>query len=208
MTTLTTRPVLAPLHAEALALIAPLVAGIRVDRLDLPTPCAGWPLRRLLAHLIGQQYGFAAAARGDGADLAVWADRPVAAGPGAALSVLAGFADSATELVGAFAAAEARGALFALPQVLPGHGFPAAQAIGFHLLDTLVHGWDLAATLGVPFDCPPELAELTLRIAEQVPSDAGSRGPGHAFAPVRPGGAGAPFDGALLLLGRDPHWRP
>ncbi|GAB2737910.1 TIGR03086 family metal-binding protein [Kitasatospora kifunensis] len=195
-------------HARALALIAPLVAAVQPDQLELPTPCAGWPLRRLLAHLIGQQYGFARAARGRGADPAGWADHPVAAGPGAALAALAGSADSASQLVDAFAAAEAQDATLALPEIRPGHLFPATQAIGFHLLDTLVHGWDLAATLGVPFDCPPDLAELLLWIAEQVPVDPEVRGPGRAFAPVRPVGADSPFDRALLLLGRDPRWRP
>ncbi|MEZ0015015.1 TIGR03086 family metal-binding protein [Kitasatospora sp. GAS206B] len=205
---MTTPTTLAPAHARALALAAPVVAAIRPEHLDLPTPCGDWALRRLLAHVIGQQYGFAAAARGQGADPAVWADRPLVAGPGAAGAALAAFADSASELAEAFAAAEATGATVELPEILPGHAFPATQAIGFHLLDTLVHAWDLAVTIGLPFELGPDLAALLLNIAELVPNDPAARAPGRAFAPVRPATTEATaLEQALLLLGRDPHWQ-
>ncbi|MGF1430418.1 TIGR03086 family metal-binding protein [Kitasatospora sp. LaBMicrA B282] len=206
---MTSPTLLAPAHADALALAAPVLATIRPDQLDGPTPCAGWTLRRLLEHLIGQQYGFAAAARGRGADPGVWADRSFATGPGAALAALAAFADSGRELVEVFAAAEAAGGTLELPEILPGHAFPAAQAIAFQLLDTLVHAWDVAVAVGVPFTVPAEQAALLLRIAEQVPADPDARRPGRAFAPVRAGAEGAaPFERALLLLGRDLEWRP
>ncbi|WP_329566273.1 TIGR03086 family metal-binding protein [Kitasatospora sp. NBC_01266] len=210
---MTTPTALAPAHARALALAAPVVAAIRPEHLARPTPCAGWTLRRLLAHVIGQQYGFAAAARGRGGDPAVWADHPLAAGPDAALGALAAFTGSGRELTEAFAAAEATGATVELPEILPGHAFPATQAIGFHLLDTLVHAWDLAVTIEVPLEIPPDLAGLLLRIAELVPADPAARAPGRAFAAVLPGATGAGGAGAgaveraLLLLGRDPHWK-
>jgi uncharacterized protein (TIGR03083 family) len=58
-------------------------AGSLVDRIgpaDLarPTPCAGWDLRALLAHLIGQNHGFAEAV--DGAAIGVDA-RPARPSP-------------------------------------------------------------------------------------------------------------------------------
>ncbi|WP_051970031.1 TIGR03086 family metal-binding protein [Kitasatospora azatica] len=207
-------------HAQALALVAPVVAAVRREHLGRPTPCAGWDLRRLLEHLIGQQYGFAAAARGDGERPGVFADRPLPDAPGVAFTALAGFADSAAELVESFEAAETTGRAFALPEIRRGVDFPATHAIGFHLLDTLVHGWDLAVTLDLPFDCPPELARPLLRVAQQVPADPATRAPGRSFAPVLPeaGTAGTaeateipdaagPFEQALRLLGRDPAWR-
>ncbi|NUP16952.1 MAG: TIGR03086 family protein, partial [Streptomyces sp.] len=36
------------------------------------TPCAGWTLRRLVAHMAAQHRGFAAAARGVGGEPAHW----------------------------------------------------------------------------------------------------------------------------------------
>ncbi|MDH6137373.1 uncharacterized protein (TIGR03086 family) [Kitasatospora sp. MAA4] len=195
-------------HLRALALVQPALDAVRPEHLDLPTPCAGWMLRRLLAHMLGQNHGFAQAALGRGADLAVWADREVGDGP-----VGAAFAASADELFSAFGTAVKSGRPFLIPEVLPGHAFPAEQAIGFHFVDTLVHGWDVAAALGVPLDCPDDLAALLLRISRQVPTTPESRAPGRAFGPVvgpavGPAGDVSDFDRALALLGRDPAWAP
>src|SRR4051812_28348976 len=44
--------------------------------LPRPTPCAGWTLDDLLAHMAAQHRGFAAAAEGAGADRAAWAVAP------------------------------------------------------------------------------------------------------------------------------------
>ena len=64
------------LNRRTLATTIEIVDAVRADQLDLPTPCAEWTLRQLLGHMIGQHYGFAAAARGKTSDLSVWADRP------------------------------------------------------------------------------------------------------------------------------------
>src|ERR1700742_1759826 len=72
-----------------------IVAQVAPDDLDRPTPCAGWDLRALLAHMTVQHLGFAAAAAGHGGDLAIWqpaeAPDPVAAYRAAADEVLAAF---------------------------------------------------------------------------------------------------------------------
>ena len=60
------------LDRRALAVTVRIVGAVRGDQLDLPTPCADWTLRQLLGHMIGQHYGFAAAARGEPSDLSVW----------------------------------------------------------------------------------------------------------------------------------------
>ena len=46
-----------------------------------PTPCAGWDLRALLAHMIGQNYGFACRGRRATQTLAAFADRAVGDDP-------------------------------------------------------------------------------------------------------------------------------
>ena len=65
------------LDRRALAVTADLVQAVSDDQLNRPTPCAQWTLRQLLGHMIGQHYGFAAAARGVTGDRSVWDDRPV-----------------------------------------------------------------------------------------------------------------------------------
>ena len=49
-----------------------LVSGVRGADLERPTPCAGWDLGDLLTHMTVQHLGFAAAARGRGAQHSVW----------------------------------------------------------------------------------------------------------------------------------------
>nr|BEK67006.1 hypothetical protein KPHV_42330 [Kitasatospora purpeofusca] len=197
------------LHTRALDLAAAVVDTVQPEQLVLATPCADWPLRRLLEHAVGQHRGFAAAALGAGADRAHWRDVPVHGDPAGA------FRRSAERLTTAFATAGAAAepAPLHLPEIGDGGPFPLDRAVGFHLLDTLVHAWDVAAALGSParlvaaVEAEPPLAGELLAVAGAVPAAARARGPGQAFAAVRavPDGIG-PFDRALALLGRDPSW--
>ena len=128
--------------------IEEVVAGVATDDLRRPTPCAGWNLCDLLAHMTAQHRGFAAAARGHGADLAMWdpttvADR-VAADPAGT------YAAAADDVLVAFAADGVLESAFALPELGPGASFPGALAIGFHFVDYVVHGWDVARSIGAP----------------------------------------------------------
>jgi uncharacterized protein (TIGR03086 family) len=95
-----------------------------------------------------------------------------------------------------------------VPEIRPGLDIPAEAAISFHYLDTLVHGWDVAAALGVPFEPVGELARVVLEVAERVPAGPGHRGPGGAFREVREldGEGTSEFHRALALLGREPGW--
>jgi uncharacterized protein (TIGR03086 family) len=82
-------------------------------------------------------------------------------------------------------------------------------AIGFHFVDAVVHAWDVAATIGVPWEPADDLVAAALAIAVRVPESPESRGPGLAF---EPGVAVSPdaTDRARLLavLGRSPAWTP
>ncbi len=57
------------LDRRALETTVEIVAAVTAGQLQLPTPCAEWTLRQLLGHIIGQHYGFAAAARRETSDL-------------------------------------------------------------------------------------------------------------------------------------------
>jgi uncharacterized protein (TIGR03086 family) len=85
--------------------------------------------------------------------------------------------------------------------------FPAAQAVSFHLVDYVVHGWDVARSLGLPYQSEPDLLAATLPMARAVP-DGDLRTQGLVpFAPRIPvaGDAGV-LDQILGLLGRRPAW--
>ena len=59
-------------HRVAILASFDVVNAITSSDLNRPTPCAGWDLADLLAHMTVQHRGFAAAARGGGQDLATW----------------------------------------------------------------------------------------------------------------------------------------
>ncbi|MER5253177.1 MULTISPECIES: TIGR03086 family metal-binding protein [unclassified Streptomyces] len=186
---------------------------------ERPSPCAGWTLRDLVAHMTAQHHGFAAAARGAGADRTYWIAPDLGRDPfkvydESVRHVLAAFAEEG----GAGAAGGAgqvgsdgevgvleRG--FTLPEI--GGTFTGRLAVGFHFLDYVVHSWDVAATIGVGLDLPRPVVEAALDIARRVPKDPERRGPGAAFAPVLPTQEDAsPLEEMLALLGRDAGWAP
>ncbi|MFI9827351.1 TIGR03086 family metal-binding protein [Streptomyces sp. NPDC051913] len=162
------------------------------------TPCAGWTLRRLVAHMAAQHRGFAAAARGVGGEPAHWRE-PEDMGAPAEMHRAA-----AADLLDAFAEPGAERREFTLPEL--GLTVPGRMAIGFHLVDYVVHAWDVAATLGVRPELPDDVLGAALAVARRVPADPGSRGDGAAFAPASrvPEGAGA-LEETLRLLGRKPE---
>ena len=57
-------PDLIELDATAVRASVDLVAQLTPADLTRPTPCTGWTLHGLLAHMTTQHYGFAAAAAG------------------------------------------------------------------------------------------------------------------------------------------------
>ena len=63
----------------------------------------------------------------------------------------AGTYAAAADVVEAFAADGVLDATFMLPELGPGAAFPGALAIGFHFVDYVVHGWDVARTIDAPF---------------------------------------------------------
>ena len=75
-----------------------------------------------------------------------------------------------------------------------------------------MHGWDLARTLGEPFDLDDELAPAALQIAAAVPDGANRLVSGASFAPGLKGqddmDDDAPLRKILRLLGRSPDWAP
>ncbi|MDQ0598225.1 uncharacterized protein (TIGR03086 family) [Streptomyces canus] len=163
------------------------------------SPCAGWTLRRLVAHMAAQHHGFAAAARGAGGDPAYWTEPTDLREPAKVHRA------AATDLLGAFAEPDAVEREFTLPEL--GGPFPGRLAIGFHFIDYVVHAWDVAATLGVGLELPDEVLTAALAVARFVPADPAGRGPGFAFAATLdvPPGAG-PLEETLRLLGRSPEW--
>jgi uncharacterized protein (TIGR03086 family) len=190
------------LDRRAVELSAQIVAQAGPADLGRPTPCAAWTLRDLLDHMITQHYGFAAASSGRGGDRQLWQvvhpDTPIAA-----------YAAAADQVITAFAQADTLQRSFDLPEISTTVAFPAAQAISFHFVDYVVHGWDVARALDVPFEVSDDLAEAALVVAGRVPDGENRLIEGAAFRPGVPAPAdGTVLDQVLAVLGRSPAWRP
>ena len=186
-----------PLLIRALDIAGDWVARVGPADLDRSTPCAGWDLETLLAHCIGQNHGFAEAVQNGDAPEAAYAHRAFAAG-----ELQAVWRRSADSLTLAFAAAPLD-RIVRLAEIRRDNRFPVSVVIGFQLLDTVIHTWDIASALGEPFRPDEDLVEATLEQARRVPQVASVReGPGASFAPVVPYEAADGWVEALALLGR------
>jgi uncharacterized protein (TIGR03086 family) len=190
------------LDRRAVELSAAIVARAEPADLGRPTPCGAWTLRDLLDHMITQHYGFAAASAGLGSDLQRW--QVVRRG-----DPIADYAAAARHVTAAFAQAGTLERSFDLPEISVTAAFPAAQAISFHFVDYVVHGWDVARSLDVPFELSTDLAEAALVVARRVPDGENRLAENAAFRPSVPSPlGGTALDQVLAALGRSPAWRP
>ncbi len=184
--------------AEALELSGRLVAGVEPDQWELATPCTEWNVRQLVDHLVVGQQLFARVLGGEPFEQAVAAVRE--AHGGLRNDPAASYDASARELLAAF---DDPGVLERLVRV-PFGTVPGAVALHLRIIECLVHGWDLATALGLPFDPPAALVEREIAVTGpllgQVPPER------HVFAPSRPPAASAPpIEQLVAMLGREPR---
>lgn len=154
--------------------------------------------------MTAQHRGFAAAARGSGDDLAAWDTESVRdailTDPGRT------YADAARDVVAAFTDDAVLDAPFALPEFGADATFPGTAAIGFHFVDYVIHGWDVAQALGVTYSLPDEVVDAALPLALAVPDGAIRDAAEVPFAHAVPGSSDTSLDRMLRHLGRNPAW--
>lgn len=190
------------LDRAAVLAAAEVACRIRPADLGRATPCDGWTLADLLAHLSIQHRGFAAAARGEGGDLARWVPRPPAPDP------VADFLAATAEVLTTFGADGVGATPFRLPEISTTVEFPATLAMRFHFIDYVVHAWDLARSTGTTLDLDHSVLTAAREVAQQVPDTSRGR-PGSPFAPRIPAPPGASLlDEIVAILGRSPSWKP
>lgn len=180
---------------------AEVARAVTAAQFDAPTPCAGWSVLNLMEHMTVQHHGFAAAARGTGADPSIWLPVPLGDDP------VAAYLAACDDVIAAFAEPGSSERMFDLPEISTEIAFPAALAMSFHFVDYVVHGWDLAAAIGAPYRPDDDVLAAAFDVAQQVPAGDARVQPGAAFAPVLEVDSGATLlDQVLSLLGRPPGW--
>lgn len=167
---------------------------IRPSDLTRPTPCTEWDLAALLAHMVGQNRGFAVAARTGRAS--THDHLPELFTPDR-------WVDSAYDLVAAFAEADPDSGILE-PELHPTRPLSLSTVVGAHLLDTVVHTWDVARSLELLYLPTHDIAVAVMDVASTVPDGPSRRRPSSPFAPpVRTPGPQSPWARTLAYLGRD-----
>ncbi|MFD2077586.1 TIGR03086 family protein [Actinopolymorpha cephalotaxi] len=189
---------LVALDAHAVRAGVDLLARATQADLTRPTPCVEWTLEDLLTHMAVQHDGFAAASRGE-ADPDLWKVRPLGDDP------IAAYRASAERLVEAFAEDGVLERMFPLPEFRE-EPFPGRQAVSFHLVDYVVHSWDVAKSLGVAVELEPAVVEAAYEIAQMVPTGEARLVPGAPFGPEIAVSGGTRLDQVVAHLGRSPNW--
>jgi uncharacterized protein (TIGR03086 family) len=176
--------------AESLGATREVFANITPEQWTLPTPCEEWNVAEVMRHLIGGNFRYAAAIRGDAPpDADDWRD--------AEFEPLTAYEQSADQVLAAF---RRQGALDALVTV-PFGTVPGVVALHLRITEVLVHGWDLARATGQAVNFPDSVAEQELRFSQAKLGDipAGRR----PFAPPLPVAPDAPaIDQLAACLGR------
>jgi uncharacterized protein (TIGR03086 family) len=171
----------------AIAGVQRIVARIRADQWELPTPCDGVDVRALVNHLVAGNLAFVTLITGiepPARDADHLGDDPFFA-----------FRASADLLAAALRTPGVDARTYALPfgQV------PGSALTGIRITECLGHGWDLARATGQPPDFPDCVAARGLAEAR---NQLRSRSPGP-FAPEKPVPDGAPvIDQLAAFLGR------
>ena len=171
-------------HRRAQAVFASVLAQVTPDQLGAPSPCDGWDVRAVIAHVI------------QGNTLVV--TRAGGEAPAVPDDLVEAHAVSSAAAHDAFAAADGLTRMFDLPI----GSVPGSVFITLRSGDALAHAWDVARATGQPTDLDPELAAVLLEGARGLMTPA-LRGPGRPFAEEQPSHDGATAaDRFAAFLGR------
>jgi uncharacterized protein (TIGR03086 family) len=161
------------LHEKAITGLTALIAAIEPDQWTLRTPCPDWDVRDLVAHLIAEARWAPPLLAGlTIAEVGSSLDAPLDPDPVVAWS---------TAQRAALRAAQEPHIQESVVHVSDGD-IPAAEYLRQLTADYLIHGWDLAITLGLDDTLDPELVDV---VQEWFPSQAAAyRTAGMISAPA------------------------
>ncbi|MDQ1701328.1 MAG: hypothetical protein QOF57_580 [Frankiaceae bacterium] len=174
-----------------------LIAGVRPDQRELPTPCPEMNVGQLVDHLVGWLRMFAARATET-----PYAEDPRAFRAGA--DPAGQFAEAGQRAVAGFRARSDDSTMHFGPE-MSGAGLPAPVALGMMIGEYLGHGWDLAVATGQVVPFTDAEAEVGREVLGQMLLPE-YRGPGKSFGyEVAVPDDATPMDRFLGFIGRQPR---
>jgi uncharacterized protein (TIGR03086 family) len=182
------------LHDSALTRFGRLLGTTLRQELAGPSPCPEWTVQQLVEHTIGLNHGFAAALATSDASASAYEPRPISAWTRSAAAIRESVGSTALDRQVRVAVIDADVT------------FTARQVVAMHLLDLVVHGWDLAAGTGRAFGPAAEVVDALTPQAEVIAA-LGPDGTRGMFGAVVAGDEDG-WCALLRMLGRDPDWRP
>jgi len=171
--------------ASALKVTEDLIAGLRPEQAHLRTPCNDYDVTQLLDHLVGFGNDFADKANG------------------VTPTVDPRTAQAGDDPLGAYRATAAR-----LVEGYRAGSGSGATPIGIVLMETITHGWDLAAATGQAASYPESAVHAAHSIGESMLAPE-YRGDGKPFGDeVTPPESSTTLAQFIAFMGRDPGWSP
>jgi uncharacterized protein (TIGR03086 family) len=180
--------------------MASLLASVSDRQLDLATPCPATSVGDLVDHVSTLTTGFTAVARKETSG---------GGGPGppapSAANLDEGWRERIARDLETLAQAWRDGSAWEGMTAAAGIDLPGAVAGLVALDELIVHGWDIAVSVGSRYEPSPAEIEAAMSFVESfdAPRD------GNLFGPVvRVPDDAAPFERLLGMTGRDPGWQP
>ncbi|ACQ79330.1 conserved hypothetical protein [Beutenbergia cavernae DSM 12333] len=174
--------------------------AITDDQLTGPTPCPGYDVGGLLAHVLGLAVAFRDAGRKK-----LGATTDTAPEPGAA-ELPPGWRDEVGPRLDALADAWRPPEAWEGMTQAGGVTLPGEVAGQVALNEIVIHGWDLARATGQAFSADEASAQASYEFCAATTDDERD---GSLFGPVVPVPPDAPLlDRAIGMAGRNPHWTP
>ena len=190
-----TDPTLEDLHVDALDRMGKIVNSATEAALSNPTPCDAWDVREVIEHTIGLNYGFAQVLATGAGDLDAYRPRTTER-----------WLDSVAAVKNAATSRPADVRDFRIAPISDDLSFSEHDAVVIHLLDVVVHTWDVSAGLGLPYEPPAAAAAAVLDMAHLISAAPLPSTREQFSSPLEGAADGQPWDVVLKLLGRDPQW--
>lgn len=182
------------MYERALKQTGEIVANIKPQQFDDPTPCTEWNVRDVLNHLVGEFNTFTAGSKGEKLEMSLDIES-------LGDDHIASYEKASAELIEAFRAPGAMEKKLTLPQ----GDTPAPVALSLGTADAVVHGWDLAQGTGQELRIDDDIAEEIYATTSSMMQPLGEYPRGDSFADPVEIPDDAPITNKMLAyLGRKP----